>query len=95
MMPGLALTFGYVQIVPGAKNPEHYHPNSDEVLQLLAGALDQSLGGEVHQLLAGMALHAPLGVEHDAIKRAGQMARMVVAYSTGIRQTVMREGGRE
>jgi hypothetical protein len=42
-----------------------------------------------------MAIHIPLGVEHDAINRSEQVARMVVAYSTGDRQTVMRETGEE
>jgi uncharacterized cupin superfamily protein len=95
MMPEATITFGFVQIVPGSKNPRHYHPNSDEVLYLLEGVLDHSLGAEVHRLLPGMAIHIPLGVEHVAINRSEQGARMVVAYSTGDRQTVMRETGEE
>ena len=94
-LPGSDLTFGYVQIAPGAKNPKHYHPNSDEVLYLLEGTLDHSLEDEIHQLRPGMAIHIPVGVKHDAINRSGQMARMVVAYSTGDRQTVMCEDGAE
>lgn len=95
MVPGSTLTFGYVQIAPGMKNPKHYHPTSDEVLYLLEGELDHSLGDEVHRLRPGMSIHIPVGVEHDAINRSEQMARMVVAYSTGNRQTVMREAGEE
>lgn len=95
MMPGSTLTFGFVQIAPGTKNPKHLHPNSDEVLYLLEGELDHSLGDEVHRLLPGMSIHIPVGVAHDAINRSDKMARMVVAYSTGDRQTVMCEAGEE
>lgn len=95
MMPGSTLTFGYVQIAPGMKNPKHYHPTSDEVLYLLEGTLDHSLGDEIHRIEPGMSIHIPTGIVHDAINRSGQTARMVVAYSTGDRQTVMCEDGEE
>jgi len=88
-------TFGYVEINPGEKNPKHYHPNSDEVLYLLAGELDHSLGDEVHHLRAGMAIHIAQGVAHDAINRGITVARMLVAYPTPDRQVVMCEAGQE
>lgn len=88
-------TFGYVEIDPGAKNPKHYHPNSDEVLYLLAGELDHSLGEMVHHLQPGMAIHIPQGVAHDAINRGKAVARMLVAYPTPERQVVMCEAGQE
>lgn len=95
MMPGSTITFGFVQIAPGMKNPKHIHPTSDEVLYLLEGALDHSLGDEVFAIRPGMSIHIPAGVAHDAINRSGQTARMVVAYSTGDRQTVFCEDGEE
>jgi hypothetical protein len=42
-----------------------------------------------------MAIHIPMGVPHDAANTGAVVARMVVAYSSGDRQTVMLEGGQE
>jgi quercetin dioxygenase-like cupin family protein len=89
------LTFGYVQIEPGQKNPRHYHPNSSEVLFLIEGELDHTIGDEVHHLAAGMSIFIPLGVEHDARNNGAVTARMVVAYPTGDRQAVMLEAGKD
>jgi uncharacterized cupin superfamily protein len=88
-------TFGYVEINPGRKNPRHLHPNSDEVLYLLQGELDHSLGDAVHHLEAGMSIHIPQGVAHDALNRGAVVARMLVAYPTADRQVVMCEEGQE
>lgn len=88
-------TVGYVRIEPGRKNPLHYHPNSDEVLFLLEGEIDHRLGDEVYHLTAGMAIHIPLGVEHDAVNRGERTALMLVSYPTPDRQVVMRERGEE
>lgn len=87
------LTFGYVQIEPGRKNPRHYHPNSSEVLFLIEGELDHSLGDEVVHLTPGMSIYIPQQVAHDAVNRGRVTARMVVAYPTGDRQIVMLEAG--
>ena len=89
------MTFGFVQIKPGVKNPKHLHPNCDEVLYLLEGELEHSLGEERFRLRPGMAIHIPAGVSHDAINLGQGVARMVVAYSDGDRQTVMIEAGQE
>lgn len=89
------LTVGYVEIKPGLKNFRHYHPNCDEVLYLLEGELDHSLGGERFPLTAGMAIHIPQSMAHDAVNRGTVVARMVVAYSSADRQTVTVEEGQE
>lgn len=88
-------TFGYVQILPGAKNPKHLHPNSDEVLYLLEGELDHSLGEAVYRLTPGTSIHIPQGVAHDARNTGMVTARMIVAYPTAERQVVMMEAGEE
>jgi quercetin dioxygenase-like cupin family protein len=94
-LPDARMTFGYVEIAAGAKNPRHYHPNSDEVLYVIEGELDHSLGDVVYHLTPGMAIHIPQGVVHDARNTAAGVARVVIAYSTGDRQVVMLEGGHE
>jgi quercetin dioxygenase-like cupin family protein len=89
------ITFGYVQIEPGQKNPRHYHPNSSEVLFLIEGELDHSLGDENFHLTAGTSIFIPIGVKHDARNNGSVTARMVVAYPIGDRQAVMLEAGRD
>lgn len=89
------LTFGYVQIEAGNKNPKHYHPNSSEVLFLIEGELNHSVGDQVFHLTAGKSIFIPLGVEHDAVNPGTTTARMVVAYPTGDRQAVMLEAGED
>jgi quercetin dioxygenase-like cupin family protein len=88
MLDDAEQTFGFVQIRAGANNPEHYHPNSDEVLYLLEGELDHSLGDDVFRLTPGMSIHIPRGVPHNAVNTSGVTARMVVAYPTSDRQAV-------
>jgi quercetin dioxygenase-like cupin family protein len=95
MFAGANLTFGYVQIEPGQKNPRHYHPNSSEVLFLIEGELDHSIGGEVLHLTAGMSIFIPQNAAHDAHNAGTTTARMVVAYPTGDRQIVMLEAGED
>jgi quercetin dioxygenase-like cupin family protein len=82
------LTFGVVGINPGARNTKHYHPNCDEVLFVLDGELDHSFADRVFRLTTGMAIHIPSGVPHDAVNRGSTVARVVVSYSSGDRQTV-------
>lgn len=95
LVPNANITFGYVEIEPGRKNPRHYHPNSDEVLFLLEGELEHSVGDEVFYLTPGMAIFIPQNVEHDARSMGEQTARMVVAYPTGDRQAVMLDAGED
>lgn len=89
------LTFGHVQIKAGCKNPCHYHPNSSEVLFLIEGELEHSVGSEVFRLSPGMSIFIPQNVEHDARNVGTVTARMVVAYPTGDRQAVMLEAGED
>jgi mannose-6-phosphate isomerase-like protein (cupin superfamily) len=91
LMPGSGLTFGFVEIAPGAKNPRHLHPNCDEVLYVLEGTLEHSLGDDVFELGPGAALLIPTNVGHDARNPGVDPARVVVAYSSGERQTVLLE----
>ena len=93
LFPGANITFGFVEIEPGHKNPRHYHPNSDEILYLLEGELEHSVGDEVFHLTPGTAIFIPQDAEHDARSTGEQTARMVVAYPTGDRQAVMLEAG--
>jgi quercetin dioxygenase-like cupin family protein len=88
MLDDAEQTVGFVQIQPGSNNPAHYHPNSDEVLYLVEGELDHSLGEEMFHLTPGMSIHIPRGVPHNAVNTSDVTARMVVSYPTQDRQAV-------
>ena len=92
---GAEITLGYVEIAPGQKNPLHYHPNSDEVLYLIEGELNHSVGEEMFHLKGGMAIYIAQAMPHDAFNPGTVPARMVVAYSTGDRQMVALEEGQD
>ena len=87
LIPGADLTFGYVEIAAGGRNPRHLHPNCDEVLFLIEGVLDHEVDGRVVHLKTGTALHIPRSSPHQARNVGRDTARMVVAYSTGDRET--------
>lgn len=80
------LTLGRVTLNPGASNPRHSHPNCDEVLYVLQGELEHSLGRDVMILRAGDTLTIPAGVPHQARNIGHTVADTIVAYSSGERQ---------
>jgi quercetin dioxygenase-like cupin family protein len=88
---GANITVGWVEIEPGMKNPLHLHPNSEEVLVLMEGELDHSIGDEVHRLTRGSAIVVPANTPHDGRNVGSVTARMVVSYPTGDRQMVVLE----
>jgi quercetin dioxygenase-like cupin family protein len=86
--PGAAQTLGYVVIQPGQKNPLHAHPNCEELLYLISGELDHSLGDQTYRLKAGDAIRVPAGAKHDARCVSAEPAAMVVCYSVPDRQMI-------
>jgi quercetin dioxygenase-like cupin family protein len=93
LVPAAEMTFGYVEIHARRRNSRHLHPNCDEVLYLLEGLLDHTVGEDVVRLSPGRALHIPRGVPHQAENVGAETARMVVAYSAGDRETTIVEPG--
>ena len=81
------MTCGRVTISAGKANPRHRHPNCDEVLYLIRGRLEHTLGEALILLEAGDALSIPVGIAHNARSLGLEDAVMVVAYSTADRQT--------
>jgi quercetin dioxygenase-like cupin family protein len=83
------LTFGAVVIQPGQHNPEHHHPNCDEVLFVLEGELRHTVGDESHLLGPGDLIHIPQGVRHQGLNVGTVPCRVVVAYNSGRRRMVV------
>ncbi|OXM17002.1 cupin domain-containing protein [Paenibacillus herberti] len=86
--PECEMTFGMVFIHPGIENPRHIHPNCEEVIFVLSGECDHTLGDEVVHLKPGMLLRIPRNVPHNATVTSWEPCRMIIAYSAPDRKTI-------
>jgi quercetin dioxygenase-like cupin family protein len=83
------MTFGRVLMRARMSNPRHRHPNCDEILHLLSGRIDHTLGAESFVMEAGDTISIPAGVWHQARALDGADAEMVIAFSSADRETEM------
>jgi len=81
------MTFGRVIIPADQTNPRHRHPNCDEILHLLSGRIEHSLGEEKFILKAGDTISIPAGQWHNASALDGLDAEMVICFSSADRET--------
>ena len=81
------MTFGVVTIDAGQANPRHRHPNCDEILHLLSGRLEHSLGEEAFLMEPGDTISIPAGVLHNARALDGNAAIMAISFSSADRET--------
>lgn len=86
-----AQTFGLVFIAPGQRNPRHYHPNCEELLYVLSGTCEHSLGDETLRMGPGDLIRVPQGIVHNAVNTGWEPLRAVISFSSGDRQTVFVE----
>lgn len=84
------MTFGKVIIKVGHSNPRHLHSNCDEILHLLSGRVEHSVGDETFPMKAGDTISIPKGVLHHAKVIGKTDAIMVVAYSSPYREITER-----
>jgi len=85
------MTVGRVTIHPGNCNPRHCHPTCEEVLHLLSGELEHSLGDERIRMSAGDCIVIPPGVFHNAVNVGETDADMVVTFSSAQRDFVLED----
>ena len=86
-----AQTLGVVYILPGERNPRHYHPNCEELLFVLSGECEHSFEERSVRLRPGDLIRVPAGVRHNAVNTGWEPVRMLVCFSSPDRQTVMVE----
>ena len=67
LMPGSEQTVGLATILPGKRNPLHFHPNCEEVLYVISGQGLQSYDGRTIHLKAGMTIRIPAKVKHNMV----------------------------
>ena len=85
------MTFGRVTIKPGNCNPRHCHPTCEEVLHLLSGELEHSLGDQRIRMSAGDSIVIPAGVFHNAVNVGDVPADMIVCFSSAQRDFVLED----
>ena len=81
------MTFGHVIIPANQENPRHRHPNCDEILHLLSGRLEHSLGDQRFIVEPGDTVSIPAGQWHNAKSLDGVEAVMVICFSSADRET--------
>jgi len=86
--PDAEQTFGTVYINAGDRNPPHYHPNCEEILYVLSGTCEHTLGDGSYSMGPGDMIRVPSGVMHQAINGGWEPLRAIISYSSGDRQTV-------
>ena len=91
LSPGAAQTVGLAEILPGQRNPVHYHPNCEEVLYMISGHGQHSFDGRVVELKAGMTIRIPAGVKHNLTNTGKEPIRTLISFSSGDRKTVFLE----
>ena len=79
------VTLGRAIIKPGKANPRHCHDTCEEVLYLLRGRLEHTLGQDTVIMEPGDTLVVPPGVMHNGVSIGDGDADMIVAYSSGQR----------
>ena len=79
------MTVGRVVIKKGHSNPRHAHGNCEELLYLLKGRLEHTMGNEKVILNPGDTLSVAPGVFHNALSIGEGDAEMIVCYSVGSR----------
>lgn len=82
------MTVGRCHIRPGQSNPRHYHPNCDEVLYVVRGTIEHSVGDEVTRMGPGDVVSIPTGTMHNARNVGDQETEFVISFSSPDRQTV-------
>jgi len=81
------MTVGICVIEPGGRNFEHLHPNCEEILFVLEGECDHTLGDEVVRLTPGMMIRCPADLPHYAVNTGDTPMRALVCFSAPDRRT--------
>jgi phosphonatase-like hydrolase len=91
LSPGAAQTVGICHILPGRRNPLHYHPNCEEVLYMVAGQGVHTLDETAVSLRAGSTIRIPAGVKHNLANNGAEAIECLISFSSGERETIFLE----
>jgi quercetin dioxygenase-like cupin family protein len=80
--PGAEQTVGLATFDAGKSNVEHVHPNCEEVVYVLDGEVEHTLGDERVALRAGDLIVVPRGVPHRLLNESSAPVRAFVVFSS-------------
>ncbi len=82
----VGLTFGKCVLKPGGANPQHFHPNCEEVLHVISGRIVHHLDGEPPvEMGPGDTITLPQGSSHHAENCGDVDAELMIAFSSAER----------
>ncbi|MEM6412626.1 MAG: cupin domain-containing protein [Pseudomonadota bacterium] len=83
--PGANMSFARMTVRPGKISPAHRHANSNEVIHVLSGQMEERLGETWKKAQAGDSVFVSKGTVHQTKCVGEEEVVMVVAYSEGQR----------
>jgi len=83
---GAEQTIGLATFDGGKGNVEHVHPNCEEVVYVLDGEVQHTLGDQSTRLRAGDLIVVPRGVPHRLFNDGPAAARAYIVFSSPDRQ---------
>ena len=84
--PGAEQTIGLAVFDAGKSNAEHIHPNCEEVVYVLDGEVEHTLGDQQTTLRAGDLIVVPRGVAHRLVNTSATPVRTYIVFSSPDRQ---------
>ena len=82
----VSMTVKEVELHPGWEGRLHTH-STDEVIMVMAGAVQLIIGDELQTVRAGCTLFAPPGVPHKLVNKLWIPVRLLVMYPTTEQET--------
>ncbi len=86
--PGAEQTVGLATFDAGKSNARHIHPNCEEVVYVLEGEVEHTLGDQSTRLRAGDLIVVPRGTPHQLLNQSDAPVRAFIVFSSPERQFV-------
>jgi|KBSMisStaDraftv2_1062788.scaffolds.fasta_scaffold130498_2 quercetin dioxygenase-like cupin family protein len=81
------MTLGRCVLEPGQANGRHFHPNCDELLEVLDGSIVHTWDAEEVAMERGDIISVPAGVVHNARNVGEGRANLLICFSSAWRET--------
>lgn len=91
-LTGTELAVWSVEMAPGASGPVHT-VDAEQVLFILGGELELTLGGEARTLRRGTSAVLPAGDERQLVNRSASLAVALVSSMSGARASTANQDG--
>ncbi len=86
--PGAETTVGLAIFDAGKANVEHIHPNCEEIVYVMDGEVEHTLGDQRVTLRGGDLIVVPRNVPHRLLNTSGAAVRTYIVFSSPDRQFV-------